>query len=57
MRRTKLKRCKKGGEEDTFSQTVREKQDPADQYMEKKEEDTFSERGGIKEEVPALVIL
>jgi len=25
--------------------------------MEKKEEDTFSERGGIKEEVPALVIL
>ena len=53
MRRTKVKWCEKGGEEDTFSQTVRGKQDPADQYMEKKEEDTFSERGGIKEEVPA----
>ena len=29
-------------------------EDPADQYMEKKEEDTFSERGGIEEEASYL---
>jgi len=56
----------KGGEEDTFRRAVRGAAinhlikintiggDPADQYMKKKKEDTFSERGGIKEEASCL---
>jgi len=56
----------KGGEEDTFRRAVRDAanhplteinmigRDPADQYMEKKKEDTFSEREGIKEEASCL---
>ena len=56
----------KGGEEDTFRRAVRDAAnhplkeintiggDPADQYMEKKKEDTFSEREGIKEEASCM---